>query len=186
MSDLEAASNYSPKSGKEITGSEGYKATYIELSSDVAFSHELLEVLSFLPNDVNLADLAFRRIKLPTNPQKRKKRIEEITAKGTDRTRRWHLSNFSISRVGLQYADASRKVGVKQEDVILCLSGESFQKVVQKTGLRSALNARNQGNAVLVYDTKTENGLKRVSTIEYTFKNLRQKNLALLGIVAIK
>lgn len=188
MSFLEKAS----RAHDDTDMKSNYKASYVEVANDEASSRDLFQLLQFIPEDLKVSDLAFRVITLPTNIHKRKRRVEKIIQEGTDRTSHFDRTNFwLISGVAFgwktvaSYRDAARRKGIKPMDIILASEGTYFQKLVGGNGLYNSLGRFN-GNAVLVYDAKTQNGVKPLSSIEYTFQNPQEKRIALLGIIAVK
>lgn len=183
---------------KAHNSNEGMKwdhsASYVELTKDEASSRDLSQLLQFIPEDFEVSDLAFRVINLPTNIHRRKRRVEEIIQKGTDKTKYFHKTNFWLInemtsgwKTPAHYTDVARRTGINLMDIIYASDEVYFQKSVRERGLYNSLGIFS-GNAVLVYDAKTQSGLKPLSVHEctYTFQNSQQKRIALLGVIAVK
>lgn len=169
------------------------RAKFIELTEDAASQQpgNLEQLLSgLLPEGSTIGNLLFRRIRLPEDRQKRTKRIEEILKSGTDRTKRWHTSKWSLfGDVEFPYKNFVKEhnKGLTKEqklnpfNVIFAYKGERIQEQVRKYGFKNALMSGE--DAVLVYDS---NCFQQIMDIEYSFKYPDRKEEALLGIIAIR
>lgn len=176
-------STVSPDGGVQKEDSS-YKAPYIEIAKD-DFAKDPNSVLrGIVPTEFNLADeegpgdLTFRFFDLPEGEEERKKRVAEIQVKGTDRTN----PKTRSSREKL-YEMAAQKGNVPPLDIFDTMTGWDLQGFA-KQGFAATTHL--SANGLLIYDKKTEKGIKKITGPESTFKDPNRRNEALLGIIGFK
>lgn len=139
-------------------------------------------------------DLIFRFVFLPDDPDERAKRIIEISKAGTDRTD----PHYPKERLVLdRYTGTAEWAGVNPIDLIDCLKSSEFYSFLgdgrEEDGpqplsyfLSKQVSSEPKDQALLVFDGKTEDGVKLVRKPEYIFRNPQHKNKALLGVITVK
>lgn len=163
-----------------------YQAPYFEFSRQ-EFSANMGTILrEIIPDEFNVGgedsrgDLWFRFFQLPDDSTERSKRIWEIARAGSDRTNGDHVGKFDSL-----YIRAAREAGVDPMDIIDCMTAADVFRRAAKDALETVTQIFH-GNALLIYDGKTDKGLRHVSFPEFTFKNLASRNEALLAIIGLK
>lgn len=171
----------------ETTSPEtSHGAQYLEISRAefVGNVYQILERIT--PPGLNIGsedspgDLRFRLFKLPDNPQERERVIREVQAKGTDR-----IDPSVKSRYDILYQRAAEKAGIDPMDVIDVMNGMDLRNYLS-TILNPSGATYLSSNALLVYDGKSPTGIHPIDIREYTFKDLSQKQRALLAIIGFK
>lgn len=166
--------------------SELYRACYYEFPTTVIAANLAKILKSIVPSDFvigdedNEGDLQFRLIRVPNDPEECKRRIEEIAENGSDRTD----PDFE-SLCSFIYRAVAPAAGVTPLDVFDCYGSQNFFSVAKRR-FRPRFVGSPDPNVILVYDAKTENGIRQIVSFEYTFKNLSQKYKALLAIIGLK
>lgn len=170
----------------EKTSSEAYSAPYLEISRE-EFVRNIDKILKGVASpELNIGseddpgDLKFRFFNLPEDPQERERVIKEIQVKGTDR-----IDPSVKSRYDIFYQRAAEKAGVDPMDILDVKNGRDL-----RNDLPTIINPPDvthlASNALLVYDGKSPTGIRVIDVREHTFKDLSQRQKALLAIIGFK
>lgn len=165
---------------------EPSETPYIEVSRTEFASNIDQTLQGVVPPEFNivseddLGDLRFRFFNLPDNPGERQQVLEAIRVKGTDR-----IDASLRSRYDALYEAAARKAGIDPIDVFDTMNAIDLRR--NAPAIANPPDVTHLGaNALLVYDGKTQNGIRQITAREYTFKNLTKRQEALLAIIGFK
>lgn len=162
-----------------------YRAPYVEVSKKDFAQDPNSTLRNIVPSEFNLpdkdnfGDIKFRFFDLPEDEAERRRRIEEIQEKGTDRIN----PQIRSDRQRL-YDMAAQKSGVPQLDIFDTMTGWDLLNFA-RLGFDDT-TTHLAANGLLVYDKKTEKGIKTITGPESTFKDPNRRNEALLAIIRLK
>lgn len=190
MENHDMGANKSPESAQEKKN-EQYKAPYYEFSSEELVANLQGIFHRIVPSEFDVGDedraggIRVRRFNLPTDPEERKKRIDEIQTNGTDRTETTVDSKFQST-----YERVAQKYGLNPNDIFDAdspvLLYRNPQWLTHNQNGENATDHYMNSNGILIYDAVTEKGIRNLEGPERTFKDLDRRNEALLAIVYIK
>lgn len=127
-----------------------------------------------------VGDIRFRLTSLPNNHAERQTRIEEILKKGTDRTDPNIASTYDSI-----YRRAANMAGCDPLDVFDCLSSPSFYRRAESGHFAPDAPLHMGGNVILIYDALKDSGIRQIYGPEYTFKDPKQREKAILAIIGL-
>lgn len=127
-----------------------------------------------------VGDIRFRLVSLPDDPTQREARIEDILKKGTDRT-----DPKVTSRYDSLYRQAARLADCDPLDVFDCISSPTFYRRAESGYFTPDAEGYMGANGVIIYDALRDSGIKRIRGPEYTFKDTKQREKAILAIVGL-
>lgn len=177
-------------SSQNLEGDTQYKAPYYEFTVEEFTTDIVRSFRKLVPDGIDVGngqepekiEIRVRRISLPEDSNLRKARVDEIATAGTDRTDPTITSKYNTN-----YLRAAAEFNVDPMDIIdagspmtLYDHPEFLKQNPDNTSHHTS------SNGLLIYDVKTEKGLKHLRGPEYTFKDLNRKNEALLAIVYLK
>lgn len=186
---MEDKISISPENVREKP-SEPCRAPYFEISSEDLRADLQARFRQIVPPEISIGDednsggIKIRRFNLPTDPEDRKKRIDEIQRNGTDRTEAAVESKYQRT-----YERVAQKYGLNPQDIFDADSPVSLYRhpellTTEVKGEDPPAHYMNS-NGLLIYDAVTEKGIRNLDGPARTFKDLSRRNEALLAIIYI-